>query len=36
MLKDKGREFWSGTEWTMRVTDEGGDTVCVLEFSARC
>jgi hypothetical protein len=35
MMRDKGREFWPGTEWTMQVTDEEGETVCVLKFSAR-
>jgi hypothetical protein len=35
MMRDKGREFWPGTEWFMEVTDETGATVCVLKFSAR-
>jgi hypothetical protein len=36
MMRDKGRELWPGTEWSMQVTDERGDTVCILKFSARC
>jgi hypothetical protein len=34
MLRDKGREFWTGSKWTMQVKDDSGHTVCVLEFSA--
>jgi len=36
MLRDKGETFWSGTEWHMIVTDEAGQIVCELRFSARC
>jgi hypothetical protein len=36
MLRDKGETFWSGTEWQMIVTDEAGQVVCELRFSARC
>jgi hypothetical protein len=35
-LRDKGRKFWPGTEWSMQVTDEAGDIVCNLNFTARC
>ena len=34
LLRDKGRKFWDGDEWQMRVTDESGATVCRLTFSA--
>jgi hypothetical protein len=34
MLRDNGRSFWGGTEWRMWVTDEGGNTVCTMKFSA--
>ena len=33
MLKDLDGTFWSGTDWTMVVTDEDGATVCSLRFS---
>jgi hypothetical protein len=35
MLKEKGRSFWTGTEWRMRVTDDVGKVVCSLDFVAR-
>jgi hypothetical protein len=35
MLRDRGKAFWGGTEWMMRVVDEAGDVVCVLKFSAQ-
>jgi hypothetical protein len=34
LLRDKGRGFWGGEEWTMQVVDEAGDTVCSLKFTA--
>lgn len=34
MLRDKGRAFWTGEDWTMTVLDEDGETVCRLKFSA--
>ena len=34
ILRDKGDEFWSGTEWHMNVTDAGGQPVLKLRFSA--
>jgi hypothetical protein len=34
MLKESGKEFWTGSEWIMQVVDEAGATVCVLKFSA--
>jgi hypothetical protein len=34
ILRDRGKAFWDGTEWMMRVLDEAGDVVCVLKFSA--
>jgi hypothetical protein len=33
-LRDHGRAFWDGTEWLMWVTDDAGETVCGLRFSA--
>ena len=36
MLREKGETFWDGTEWSMTVVDEAGQTVCELRFSARC
>ena len=33
MIKDDGRHFWQ-VEWQMRVTNEAGETVCALRFSA--
>jgi hypothetical protein len=34
MLKDHGRKFWNNGEWRPHVTDEAGQTVCALRFSA--
>jgi hypothetical protein len=34
MLRDNGISFWNGTEWRMLVTDEAGDTICTLNFTA--
>jgi hypothetical protein len=34
MLKDMGGKFWNTGEWQIRVTDEAGDRVCALTFSA--
>ena len=34
MLKENGRGLWGGIEWRMWVTDETGDTVCALRFTA--
>ena len=34
MLKENGRGLWGGIEWRMWVTDEAGDTVCALRFTA--
>jgi hypothetical protein len=34
MLKDLGGKFWSNGQWQIRVTDEAGDKVCALTFSA--
>jgi hypothetical protein len=34
LLRDKGKGFWGGEEWTMQVVDEAGDTVCSLKFTA--
>jgi hypothetical protein len=33
LLKDAGRNFWSGTKWRLRVTDETGTNICTLKFS---
>jgi hypothetical protein len=34
MLKDTGRNFCNNCEWRLWVTDESGETVCALKFSA--
>jgi hypothetical protein len=34
-LKDLDGAFWVSEEWTMRVTDEAGATVCELKFSGK-
>jgi len=34
-LKDLDGAFWESEEWTMRVTDEAGATVCELKFSGK-
>jgi hypothetical protein len=34
-IRDLGRKFWAGEEWQMNVTDERGETVCTLNFSAK-
>ena len=34
MLRDVGRKFWNSPEWRIWVTDEAGETVCALKFSA--
>jgi hypothetical protein len=34
MLRDLGREAWTGSEWQMHVTDEAKQTVLKLRFSA--
>ncbi len=33
MLRDYSQDFWSGQEWTMRVTDETGTDVLTLTFT---
>jgi hypothetical protein len=34
MLRDAGGKFWNNGQWQLRVTDEAGDKVCALTFSA--
>ena len=34
ILRDHGHKFWDGSEWRMWVTNEAGETVCSLKFSA--
>jgi hypothetical protein len=34
MLRDSGGKFWNNGVWQLRVTDEAGDKVCALTFSA--
>ncbi|MDF3063571.1 MAG: hypothetical protein K0S06_3680 [Microvirga sp.] len=34
MLRDLGGKFWGNGQWQIRVTDEAGDKVCALTFSA--
>ena len=33
MLRDADGRFWDAPEWRLRVTDEGGATVCVLTIA---
>lgn len=35
LLREGGDEFWSGHEWRMHVTDDRGEELFVLCFSAR-
>lgn len=34
ILRDMGCKFWNGTEWKLEVTDEHGQSLFVLRFSA--
>ena len=34
ILKESGAKFWTGTAWRLWVTDEAGDTLCALRFTA--
>lgn len=34
ILRDMGAKFWDGTEWNMKVADEGGQVLFLLRFSA--
>ena len=34
MLRDVGGKFWNSPDWRIWVTDEAGQTVCALNFSA--
>jgi hypothetical protein len=34
-LKDLDGKFWKSPDWRMWVTDEAGETVCTLTFSAQ-
>ena len=34
MLRDLDGRFWNSREWRIWVTDEAGQTVCALRFSA--
>lgn len=34
VLRDMGGRFWNGTEWRLEVSDEGGQVLFVLHFSA--
>jgi len=34
MLRDMGRRFWDGTEWSMEVKDEAGRSLFTLRSSA--
>ena len=33
-IKDELRDMWRSGEWRMSVTDEDGEVVCALQFSA--
>ena len=35
LLSELGGKFWDGTEWSMEVTDEAGQVLFVLRFSAK-
>jgi hypothetical protein len=35
-LQDAGMTFWAGEGWRLWVTDEQGDVVCSLKFTAEC
>jgi hypothetical protein len=34
ILRDKGVGFWDGTEWKLEVTDQHGNVILLLRFSA--
>jgi hypothetical protein len=34
MLRDMGARFWDGTDWKLEVTDEQGQVLFTLRFSA--
>ena len=34
ILRDEGDRFWNGPEWQMNVTDDTGQSVLKLRFSA--
>jgi hypothetical protein len=34
MLRDVGGKFWKSPAWRLWITDEAGQTVCALRFSA--
>lgn len=34
ILRDMGAKFWNGTQWKLEVTDESGQALFVLRFSA--
>ena len=34
LLRDMGAKFWDGTEWKLEVTDEQGQILLTLRFSA--
>ena len=35
LLRDMGAKFWNGTRWTLEVTDERGEVLFALRFSAQ-
>jgi hypothetical protein len=35
VLRDLGRKFWSGQDWSMHVVSETGEIVCELLLTAR-
>ena len=34
LLRDMGAKFWNGAEWKLEVTDENGQILFILHFSA--
>ena len=34
ILRDMGAQFWNGKEWEMEVSDESGQVLFALRFSA--
>ena len=35
VLKDLGADFWAGQDWSMRVEDDTGGTICELLFTGK-
>ncbi|WP_128291273.1 DUF6894 family protein [Afifella aestuarii] len=35
IMRDMGRQFWTGDEWRLEVIDAEGNRIFVVRFSAR-